>query len=77
MPRLLRLAVQPDVRRLRRDSFADRWVEQLARRGRDAKIVGVFAPDIVDRLRECDGFLSVLSGPPGSQPGAFSRVTPG
>lgn len=49
--------MQPDVRRLPHDSFADRWVAQLQRLGHEPVLVDVFASGVIDRLRKCDGFL--------------------
>ena len=57
MPGLLRIAVQPDVRRLPRDSFAEVWVAELTRRGHAVDVVDVFAPDAIARIQRCDGFL--------------------
>jgi glutathione synthase/RimK-type ligase-like ATP-grasp enzyme len=54
---LLRIAVQPDVRRLGNDSFADRWITALTQQEHEVDVVDVFAPDIIERVQRCHGFL--------------------
>ena len=49
--------MQPDVRRLGNDSFADRWISRLTQQEHEVDVVDVFAPDIIERLQRCDGFL--------------------
>ena len=49
------IGVQPDL--LPENSFSDRWIPQLKAMGHDVRELMVTAPDFLERVNECDGFL--------------------
>lgn len=58
------IAIQPDV--LAAPAFSARWVERLTELGHEARLISVRDPDFLERVQECDGFLSwfpPLAGP--------------
>ncbi|HYK04628.1 MAG TPA: hypothetical protein VE974_22945 [Thermoanaerobaculia bacterium] len=57
---MFRIAIHPDRIGLAHDperSFSDRWLELLTCAGHEARVVDAFAPDFVEQLGGCDGFL--------------------
>lgn len=49
------IGVQPDL--LPQNSFSDRWIPRLTAMGHDVRELMVTAPDFLERVNECDGFL--------------------
>ncbi|MBA2669955.1 MAG: hypothetical protein H0U67_06260 [Gemmatimonadetes bacterium] len=69
-----RIAIQPDSFRHRngeRQSFSDRWTELAARRGIEVRRVDVYAPDFIEQLAGCDGFMWRFGFPP--RPRLFAK----
>lgn len=70
---MTRLAIQPDKQLLtsgRMQSFSEQWNELAATLGFEARRVDVYAPDFLDQLDGCHGFLWWFGQPPGvSEPG--------
>lgn len=58
----MKLAIQPDL--VRRSgsmpgpqSFSARWVELADERGIEVDLIDVFRPGVMERIRQCDGFM--------------------
>jgi hypothetical protein len=51
----MRIAIAPDL--VQNESFSAKWVERLRARGHTAELVSVRAPDFLERVKSCDGFL--------------------
>ena len=41
----------------RRESYSDRWIDAARKQGHEVKIVDVWRSDVLDQLRDCDGFM--------------------
>jgi hypothetical protein len=54
------IAIQPDeiiFPNGSRQSFSDRWIAKAQELGHEVRIVDVYRNDIIEHLRECDGFM--------------------
>ena len=54
------IAIQPDeviFPNGLRQSFSDRWIAKARELGHEVRIVDVYRNDIIEHLRECDGFM--------------------
>ncbi len=54
------IAIQPDeviFPKGLRQSFSDRWICKARELGHEVRIVDVYRNDIIEHLRECDGFM--------------------
>ncbi len=64
------IAIQPDEVILGnglRQSFSDRWIDKAQELGHEVRIVDVYQDDIIEQLRDCDGFMWRFSHPPATR----------